>query len=197
MRIIILIAIAMVVIEGAAATSVDRLFLTNLEGYPGDTITQNIQLTGNLPDRIGHWRTSYKYVEGEDVTKMDIRSWIAITPANYTLAEGEVKTFTVAIRIPKDAEPGLYGATSTEAGLVGHSGERRTYIVFEDADAIAVTESQGNIAYTGLLLPISVKVLGKPNPLTPLIKLVQANLISIFLLAIVVVLLVLLLRRRK
>jgi len=155
------------------ATSVDTLSLCNLTGYPGDTVTEKVQLTGNLPDRIGHWRTSYKYVEGDDVARMDIRSWITITPENYTLAQGEVKTFTVAIRIPKDADPGLYGATSPEAGLIGHSDERRTYIVYEDADAIAVKESLANVSYAGLLIPISVIVLSKPTPtpqVTPSIK---------------------------
>lgn len=194
---IVVIALVLVLIAGASATSVDRLFMTNLEGYPGDIITQEIQLTGNLPDRIGHWRTSYKHIEGDDVARMDIRSWITITPENYTLASGEVKTFTVTMRTPEDAEPGLYGATTAEAGFVGHSDERRTYIVFEDADAIAVIESQGNVVYSGLLLPVSVKVLGKPNPLTPVIKFVQANMISIVLFAIVIVLLVLLLKRKK
>ena len=194
---IVVIALVLVLIAGASATSVDCLFMTNLEGYPGDTITQEVHLTGNQPERIGHWRTSYKHIEGDDVARMDIQSWITITPENYTLAQGEVKTFTVTIRIPDDAEPGLYGAATAEAGFIGHSDERRTYIVFEDADTIAVKESLGNVAYTGLLLPISVKVQGKPNPLTPLIKLVQANIISIVLLAIVIVLLVLLLKRKK
>lgn len=196
-HLIVIVAVVLVWIEGVSATSVDRLFITNQEGYPGDTITQEIQLTGNLPDRIGHWRTSYKHVEGDDVTRMDIRSWITITPENYTLAPGEVKTFTVTIKIPEDAEPGLYGATTAEAGFVGHSDERRTYLVFEDADAKAVIESEGNVVYSGLLIPVSVKVLGKPNPLTPVIKFVQANLISVILFAIVVVLLVLLLKRKR
>jgi hypothetical protein len=155
-----------------SATSIDTLSMCNIEGYPGDTITEYVQLTGNMPDRIGHWRTSYKHIEGDDVAKMDIRSWITITPENYTLAEGEVKTFTVEIRIPHDAESGLYGATSPEAGLIGHSDDRRTYILYEDADATAVMTGE-NVAYTGLLIPVSVIVLSKPTPtpqVTPSIK---------------------------
>lgn len=193
----VLILITLISMNVASATSVNQLAMCNLEGHPGDTISENIVLTGTLPDRMGHWRTSYKQIEGDDEEKMDIRSWITITPENYTLKPGEVKTFTVEIKIPKDVEPGLCGAISTEAGLTGHSDERRTYIIFEDANATAVIEAQGNVAYTGLLIPISVKVLGTPNPLTPIIKAVQANIISIALLAIVIVLLVLLLRRKK
>jgi len=103
----------------------------------------------------------------------------------------------VRISIPKDAEPGLlYGATSESAGMEGHSGERRTYVIFEDADA-SVVAAGGSAVYTGLLIPVSVKVLGKPNPLTPVIKAIEANIISIALLAIVLILLVLLLRRKK
>jgi hypothetical protein len=193
---IVVIAILLLLITGASATSVDRLSMCNSEGYPGDTITENVQLTGTSPDRIGHWRTSYKHIEGDEEARVDIRSWITITPENYTLKPGEVKTFTVEITIPDDAEPGLYGAISTEACLEGHSDERRTYIIFEDANATAAIEAQGSVAYSGLLLPIFVNVLGKANPLAPFIEMVQANIIILALLTIITVLLVLLLRRK-
>ena len=195
--IVVAILVALVSMNVASATSVDRLFMCNLEGHPGDTITGDISLTGTLPDRSGHWRTSYKQIEGDDEARMNIRSWITITPTNYTLKPGEVKTFTVEIAIPKDVQPGLYGAKTREAGTIGHSDERRTYIIFEDANTTAFIEGGGCVAFSGLLIPISVNVLGKPNPLTPIIKAVQANIISIALLAIVIVLLVLLLRTWK
>jgi hypothetical protein len=128
---------------------------------------------------------------------MDLKSWITITPENYTLAQGEVKTFTVEIKIPKDVQPGLYGATSEDAGQPGHFDERRTYILFGDADTTAVIEGGGSVAYSGVRAPVIVSVLGKPNSLIPIIQAVQANIVSIALFAIVIVLLVLLLRRRR
>ena len=161
---IFLVAIAFVSVP-VSATAVDRLSITDNEGSAGDVIEIPITLEGTADaQRSGHWRTYYKPVEGDD-EKMDITSWIEIIPVDYTLKAGEVKEFTVRITIPKDAKPGLYGATSEYAGMEGHLGERRTYIIFEDANAVAVIESQGSVVYTGLLIPISVNVLSKPTPI--------------------------------
>jgi hypothetical protein len=170
--------------------------MCNLDGHAGDTITETITLEGTTTSaRAGHWYTYYKDIEGDNEARMNITSWITITPLNYTLVTGEIKPFTVAIEIPKDAVPALYGAMSESANAKGHSGERRTYIIFEDMDA-SVAEVGGHGLASGLMIPVSVKVLGKPNPLTPIIKLIQANIVMIILLAIIVILLVVLLRRQ-
>lgn len=175
----------------ALATKVDRMAITNLEGYPGRTIKQEITLEGtDLGERSGFWYTHYKKIEGDN-DRMDITSWITIEPKDYTIKQGEVKIFTVQVKIPKNAEPGLYGATSSEAAKEGHSSERRTYVVFKDA------LGGGNV-YSGLLLPISVNVLISKNPLAPMINFVQQNIITIALSIIIIVLLaMLLLKRRK
>lgn len=174
----------------ALATSVDRMSLTNLEGYAGKTIKAEITLEGtDLEERSGFWYTNYKEVEGAD-NRMDITSWITIEPKDYTIKQGETKVFTVEVKIPRDAELGLWGATSEEAAKEGHSGERRTYIVFKDAPA-------GGNVYSGLLIPISVKVLPSPNPLAPVINFVQQNIITILLSVVIIVLLARPLLRRK
>ena len=174
----------------ALATSVDRMSLTNLEGYAGKTIKAEITLEGtDLEERSGFWYTNYKEVEGAD-NRMDITSWITIEPKDYTIKQGETKVFTVEVKIPRDAELGLWGATSEEAAKEGHSGERRTYIVFKD------TPAGGNV-YSGLLIPISVKVLPSPNPLAPVINFVQQNIITILLSVVIIVLLARPLLRRK
>jgi len=166
----------------ALATSVSQMFITNLEGYPGKTIKQEITLEGtDSGERTGFWYTKYKKTEGDD-NKMDITSWITIEPKDYTIKEKEIKVFTVAIKIPKDAEPGLWGATTEAAGLEGHSGERRSYIVFKDA------LGDGNV-YSGLLIPISVKVLPNPNQFALLINFVKQNAVIIVLSAIILTLL--------
>ena len=174
----------------ALATAVDRMWL-NLEGFPGKTIEQEITLEGTeLEERSGFWYTHYKEVEGDD-SRMDITPWITIEPKDYTIKQGEIKAFTVKVKIPKDAGQGLWGATSEEAGKEGHSGERRTYIIFKDAI------TGGNV-YSGLLLPISVKVLKSPNPLAPVLNFVKQNIVAIALSIVIIVLLaVLLLKRRK
>jgi hypothetical protein len=197
-KIIIAIALALIAVSAVSATSVNRNSLT-VEGYPGDTIRAEIMLTGTLPDQTGHWEVTYKQVEGEDANdeKLDITSWITITPVEYRIKQGETKTFTVEIAIPKGVQPGLYGATSIDAGQPGHFDERRTYILFGDANTTAVIEGGGSVAYSGVRVPVIVSVLGKPNPLIPIITAIQANIVSIALLAIVIVLLVLLLRRKK
>ncbi len=175
--------------SAALATSVDRMSL-KLEGYPGKTIEQEITLEGtDLGERSGFWYTHYKKVEGDD-SKMDITSWITIEPKDFTIKQGEIKVFTVKVKIPGNAEPGLWGATSQEAGKEGHSGERRTYIVFKDAPA------DGNV-YSGLLIPISVKVLPSPNLLAPVINFAAQNIITIALSIVIIVLLAMLLLKRK
>ena len=175
----------------ALATSVDRMSLTNLDGYAGKTIKAEITLKGTDPgERSGFWYTHYKKTEGDN-DRMDITSWITIEPKDYTIKEGENKVFTVKVKIPGNAESGLWGATSEEAAKEGHSGERRTYIIFKDAIG------EGNV-YSGLLIPISVNVLKSPNPLAPVINFIEQNIMTIALSIIIIVLLaMLLLKRRK
>jgi len=175
----------------ALATSVDRMSVTNLEGYPGKTIEQEITLEGTDPgERSGFWYTHYKKIDGDN-DRMDITSWITIEPRDFTIKQGENKIFTVNVKIPGDARQGLWGATSEEAAKEGHSAERRTYIVFKDAI------TGGNV-YSGLLIPVSVKVLASPNPLAPVINFVKQNIMTIALSIVIIVLLVaLLVKRRK
>jgi len=175
----------------ALATSVDRMSVTNLEGYPGKTIEQEITLEGTDPgERSGFWYAHYKKIDGDN-DRMDITSWITIEPKDYTIKEGETKVFTVKVKIPRNTGLGLWGTTSEEAAKEGHSGERRTYIVFKDAIG------EGNV-YSGLLIPISVNVLKSPNPLAPVINFVIQNIMTIALFIVIIVLLaMLLLKRRK
>ncbi|MDO8522676.1 MAG: hypothetical protein Q7S12_00095 [bacterium] len=176
----------------ALATSVDRMSLVNLEGYPGKTTKAEITLEGtDLGERSGFWYTHYKKMEGDN-DRMDITSWITVEPKDFTIKQGETKVFTVKVKIPRNAELGLWGATSEEAGKEGHSNERRTYIVFKDAPA-------GGNVYSGLLIPISVKILLSPNPLAPVINFVMQNIIVIVLSIVILVLIgrPLLKRRRK
>ena len=175
----------------ALATSVSRMSLVNLEGFPGKTIEQEITLEGTDPEeRSGFWYTNYKKMEGDN-DRMDITSWITIEPKDYTIKQGETRVFTVKVKIPGNAGLGLWGATSEEAAKEGHSGERRTYIVFKDAIG------EGNV-YSGLLLPISVKVLKSPNPLAPALNFVEQNIMTIALFIVIIVLLaMLLLKKRK
>jgi hypothetical protein len=193
---LLIIGVTAVMSVPVSATSVDRLSITDNEGYAGDIIDIPITLESTLDtQRTGHWRKHYKQVEGDD-EKMDITSWIEIIPTDYTLDPREVEEFTVRITIPEDAKPGLYGATSENAGMEGHSGERRTYIIFEDADSAAVAGG-GSAVYSGLLIPVSVAVLAEQNPLIPIIRGIQENIGYIVLVAVIIVLLVLLLRRKK
>jgi len=181
------------------ATAVDRMALCNLEGHAGETIQAQITLEGNeVEDRTGFWSTYYKQVEGDN-ERMDITPWITVTPEEYTLAQEQSLDFTVMIKIPDDASPGLWGATSEEAAQTGHSGERRTYLIFKD------TPTGGNV-YSGLLIPVSVIVLGEDPPSQSedqtwsLLNFIQENLIAAILGAVVVILvvivLVLMLRKR-
>lgn len=171
------------------ATAVDRMWL-NLEGEPGQTVEQEITLEGSeSEERSGWWYTYYKETEGDD-EKMDITPWVTFEPKDYTIKQGETKVFTVKVKIPKNAKPGLYGATSEEMGKEGRSAERRSYIVFKDA------LGGGNV-YSGLLLPISVKVLPSKNPLAPTFNFVMQNILVIALIAVITVMAILLLKRRK
>lgn len=174
----------------ALATSVDRMAITNLEGEPGKTIEHEITLVGtSQEERSGFWYTHYKEIEGDN-DRMNITSWITIEPENYAIIQGETKTFTVKVNIPGNAKPGLYGATSENAAKEGHSNERRTYIVFKDALA-------GGNVYSGLMIPISVKVLPSPNPLAPMFNFVKQNIMTIVLSIVIIVLLVMLLLKKR
>jgi len=174
----------------ALATSVDRMALGNLEGRSGETIEAQITLQGTGADeRSGYWETYYTQVEGDDA-RMDITSWVTIEPAEYVIKQGESKTFTVRVKIPAGAAPALWGATSTEAGQTGHSAERRTYLIFKD------TITGGNV-YSGLLIPVSVKVIGKANPMTAVVSWVKTNVLVSILILVVIVLLSVLARKRR
>ncbi|MDP1709387.1 MAG: hypothetical protein Q8L21_00675, partial [Candidatus Komeilibacteria bacterium] len=111
-------------------------------------------------------------------------------PKDFTIKQGEDKVFIVNVKIPEDAGPGLWGATSEDAGKEGRSGERRTYIVFKDA------LGGGNV-YSGLLIPISVKVLPSPNLLAPIINFVKQNITTVALSIVIIILLARPLLRRK
>lgn len=187
---VLLFALLLIPVSVALATEVDRMSLCDLEGFPGDVIDTEITLSGTTSEeRSGFWYTHYKEVEGDD-DRMDITSWITIEPKDYTVKEGETKVFNVKVKIPKDAGPGLWGATSEEAGKEGHSDERRTYLVFKDA------VTGGNV-YSGLLLPTAVNVLPSPDPLAPIINFVKQNIITIALSIVIIVLLARPLLRRK
>lgn len=174
----------------ALATSVDRMSLTNLEGYPGETVEAEITLKGTHDhERSGYWSTHYKEVEGDD-GRMDITAWLTIEPEEYVITRDQVITFAVRVKIPDNARPGLYGATTEEAGRPGHSEERRSYIIFRDTPT-------GGSVYSGLMIPISVKVLGTPNPLAPVLDFIVGNILLVAAGAVIVVLAVLLLRRRR
>jgi len=132
---------------------------------------------------------------GGDSATADITNWLELNPENYTLKAGEEKVFSVRINIPKDAKPGLYGATSEEAGMEGHSGERRTYILFEDASAAA--GAGDSTVYTGLMIPVSVNVLAVQNPFTLITRGLKENKHFVALVAIAFILVVVLLRRKR
>src|SRR3989338_9938735 len=127
--IVVALLLGLLLVQGsfALATSVNKMSLTNLVGYPGKTIKAEIALEGtDSGERAGFWYTHYKKIEGDN-EKMDITSWITIKPKDFIIKQGEKKVFTVEVKIPRNAEPGLWGATSEEAGQEGHSDERRTY----------------------------------------------------------------------
>ena len=194
---LIILLIALACIQTSLATSVDRVIICNVEGYPGDVIEiPNSLESTSSSDRMGHWEIFYKKVEGDDERIMNITSWIEIEPTDYTLKPGESKDFIIRIRIPKNAEPGLYGATSPGAAVLGHYDERRTYVRFKDADA-SVVEAGGQGVWSALRIPVSVEVLGKPSTLAPIIKGIKENVTTIMLLSVIIILLVVLLRRKR
>src|SRR3990167_6993493 len=174
----------------ALATSVSKMSLTNLVGYPGKTIKAEIALEGtDIGERSGFWYTHYKKIEGDN-DRMDITSWVTIEPKDFLIKQGETKTFTVKVKVPRNAELGLWGATSEEAGKEGHSNERRTYIIFKDA-------AGGGNVYSGLLIPVSIEVTKSPNLLEPVINFVIQNIIIIVLSIIILVLVARPLLKRK
>jgi hypothetical protein len=169
----------------ALATSVDPVSICDLEGYPGDTIITHCTITGDETEtRTGYWDNNYKKVEG-DSSMMDITSWITIEPKQYIISHGEIKSFNIIVKIPEKAGAGLWGATSKDAGLNGQSSSRRTYIIFRD------TLEGGNV-YSGMLIPVSVKVLGTPNPFTPILTLISQNLVVTIMAAVIVFLAIML-----
>lgn len=174
----------------ALATGVDKMAVPNLEGYAGKTIKQEMKLEGTDPDeRSGFWYTHYKKKDGDN-EKMDITSWITIEPKEYTIKQGEIKNFTVTIKIPKEIEPGLWGATTEDAWKEGHSAERRSYLVFKDA------LGNGNV-YSGLMIPISVKVLPDPNIFLRIINFIKQNGLAVGLSTIIIILIAIIVLRRK
>jgi hypothetical protein len=173
-----------------SATSVDRMSLCNLEGSPGKTIDTSISLTGTDADpRTGYWDIYYKQTE-DDSEKMDISSWITIEPKEYTIAKDEIKNFTVHIKVPKNASPGLWGATSIQAGEPGQSVVRRTYILFKDA-------GEGGNVFSGLLIPVSVKVQGSINPFTSILDFFKDNMIVVLLVLVILILAILLIIKTR
>jgi hypothetical protein len=174
----------------ALGTSVDRISICNLEGYPGDTVQAKITLMGtDAAYRSGFWDKYYKKTDG-DTERMDIRSWITFDPQEYTITQDESKIFIIKVKIPDNASPGLWGAATAEAGLTGHSDERRTYILFKDAF------EDGNL-YSGMLIPVSVQVLGRANPLAGVFNVLRENALVSVLAAIIALLIVILLTRKR
>lgn len=172
------------------ATSVDRLSLCNLEGQAGEKISVPITLSGTEPDaRTGFWEIYYKKTDG-DTALMDISTWITIDPKEYTISQGQSLVFNVQIKIPDNAAPGLWGATSVDAGQSGHSAERRTYIIFKDS-------TTGGNVYSGLLIPVSVQVQGKGNLLAPVGPFLKNNMVAIILGVVIIILVAFILIRMK
>jgi len=91
--IILLLGLFVVSVSSALATSVSRNSIVNLEGYSGKTIKTEIILEGtDLMDKSGYWYTHYKEEEGDD-DRMDITSWITVEPTDFTVKQGEKKSF--------------------------------------------------------------------------------------------------------
>lgn len=153
--------------------------LVNLAGEPGKSIKTEITLEGtDAGDRTGYWYTNYKKTDGDD-EKMDITSWVTIEPKDFTIKQGEKQNFTVTIKVPRSAESGLWGATDKAAGQEGHSSERRTYIVFKDAPA-------GGNVYSGLLIPVSVKVSQSTSPVKVVVNFILKNLLVVLLSVVII-----------
>ncbi len=171
-------------------TSIDRISICNLEGYPGDLLHEKITLTGTDAGlRNGCWENYYKQVEGDD-ERMNISSWITVEPREFSLMLDERRIFTIKVQIPADAFPGIWGAKSPDAGLSGHAGERRTYILFKD------TQEDGNL-YSGMLIPISVRVLGEASPFSSVFRFLNQNALTVFLVIIIIALFIVLLTMTK
>ena len=182
----------------ATTTSISKLY--DQEGMPGDTIVKTIVLTNTADHaRVGEWTVFCDKPHPEDDLKVyeryyNISSWITITPMTYELGTGEEQSFTVTITIPEDARVGLYGVAAETAPIPGHISERRQWIQY--ADGAAGAEGQVLIK-SGFKIPVSVKVLGKPSPLAPIIDGIKENVTVIMLLSVIIILLALLLRRKK
>jgi len=173
-----------------SATSVDRMSLCNLKGSPGHSIDTTITLTGTDTDpRAGFWDIYYKQTEG-DSEKMDISSWITIEPKEYIIVKDEIKNFTVHIKVPNNTSPGLWGATSIQAGEPGQSEVRRTYILFKDA-------VEGGNVFSGLLIPVSVQVQGSINPFTSIFDFLKDNMIVALLVLVILILAILLIIKTR
>lgn len=171
-------------------TSIDRISVCNLEGYPGDLLQEKITLTGtDAVLRNGYWDNYYKQVDGDN-ERMNISSWITIEPREFSLALDERRIFTIKVQIPANASPGIWGAISPDAGLSGHAGERRTYILFKDA------QEDGNL-YSGMLIPISVQVLGEASPFSSIYRFLNQNALTVFLVIIIIALFAALLTMTK
>ena len=97
--IVIALLLGLLFVQGsfALATSVNKMSLTNLVGYPGKTIKAEIALEGtDLGDRSGFWYTNYKKIEGDN-NKMDITSWITVEPKDFTIKQGEIKKYVIFV----------------------------------------------------------------------------------------------------
>jgi len=187
---VLLFSLLFILTSEALATAVDRMSLCDLEVFPGETIDTEITLEGTeSEERSGFWYTYYKETEGDD-DRMDITSWITVEPKDYTIKQGEIKVFTVKVKIPENAEPGLWGAISEKAGQEGHSAERRTYVIFKDVII-------GGNVYSGFLIPVSVNVLKNPNSLVPVFNFVKQNIMTIVLSFVIVILLAMLLLKKN
>jgi hypothetical protein len=171
-------------------TSIDRSSICNLEGYPGDVLQEKITLTSSdSVTRNGLWENYYKKVEGDDY-RMDISSWLTVEPREFVLLPDVRQVFILKVNIPEKAAAGLWGAKTIDAGLSGHSDERRTYILFKD------TQEDGNL-YSGMMIPVSVQVLGKASPFSALFSFLNANALVAFLVVVIVALLVIMLTMLK
>lgn len=171
---VIIVLVALICLTSiVSATGTNRIRMYGYDGYPGDIITDTITLTGSGDAaRTGHWKVLYTPFEG-DTEKMNLSSWITISPVNYTINPREEQIFTVTIKIPEDARAGLYGVNSSEAELKGHWYQRRQWIMFEDTSAEAAGKAV--TAYSGFKIPVSVVVLGKPSIVDKLKYFIEDN----------------------
>jgi len=105
--IVVALLLGLLFVQGsfALATSVNKMSLTNLVGYPGKTVKTEITLEGtDLEERSGFWYAHYKKVEGDN-DRMDITSWVTIEPKDFLIKQGETKTFKIengVLRVVRD-----------------------------------------------------------------------------------------------